>query len=105
MQETKKRVVKPKKLVKKYGKIKGGYADSSVINQEGDEEGYEEQEGGQGGGAKKKKGSKVGVKRALTPYNKFVKKHFAEIKKKFPNEKAPQIMQKVAVEWKIFKNK
>ena len=54
---------------------------------------------------KKEKGSKVGVKRALTPYNKFVKKHFAEIKKKFPNEKAPQIMQKVAVEWKIFKNK
>ena len=95
------KVVKPKKLVKKYGKIKGGYADSSVIN----EEGYEEQEGGQGGGAKKKKGSKVGVKRALTPYNKFVKKHFAEIKKKFPDEKAPQIMQKVAVEWKIFKNK
>jgi len=99
--KTKKRVVKPKKLVKKYGKIKGGYADSSVINQEGDEE----QEGDQVGGAKKKKGSKVGVKRALTPYNKFVKKHFAEIKKKFPNEKAPQIMQKVAVEWKIFKNK
>ena len=99
--KTKKRVVKPKKLVKKYGKIKGGYADSSVINQEGDKE----QEGDQVGGAKKKKGSKVGVKRALTPYNKFVKKHFAEIKKKFPNEKAPQIMQKVAVEWKIFKNK
>ena len=108
---TKKKVVKAKKIVKKYGKIKGGYADSSVINQEGDEEGYEEQEGdeeqegGQGSGAKKKKGSKVGVKRALTPYNKFVKKHFAEIKKKFPDEKAPQIMQKVAVEWKIFKNK
>ena len=71
----------------------------------GTKEGDEEQEGGQGGGAKKKKGSKVGVKRALTPYNKFVKKHFAEIKKKFPDEKAPQIMQKVAVEWKIFKNK
>ena len=107
----KQKVVKPKKKVKKYGKIKGGYADSSVINQEGDEEGYEEQEGDeeqegyQVGGAKKKKGSKVGVKRALTPYNKFVKKHFAEIKKKFPDEKAPQIMQKVAVEWKIFKNK
>ena len=44
-------------------------------------------------------------KTKLTPYNKFVKKHFAEIKKKFPDEKAPQIMQKVAVEWKIFKNK
>ena len=92
--KTKKRVVKPKKLVKKYGKRKGGYTD---VESEEDES--------QVGGAKKKKGSKVGVKRALSPYNKFVKKHFAEIKKKFPDEKAPQIMQKVAVEWNIFKNK
>ena len=53
----------------------------------------------QGGGARKKKGSKVAAKRALSPYNKFVKKQFAILKKKFPDEKAPQIMQKVAIEW------
>ena len=73
---------------------------------DGEEDGEQngEQNGDQGGGAKKKKGSKV-VKRALTTYNKFVKKNFAIMKKKFPNQKAPQIMQKVAIEWKIFKNK
>ena len=92
------KVVKPKKLVKKYGNRKGGNSEDE------DYEDYVNYDN-QYGGAKKKKGSKVGVKRALTPYNKFVKKHFAEIKKKFPDEKAPQIMQKVAVEWKIFKNK
>jgi hypothetical protein len=54
----------------------------------------------QAGGARKKKGSKVVAKRALTPYNKFVKTQFAILKKKFPDEKAPQIMQKIAVEWK-----
>ena len=53
----------------------------------------------QEGGARKKKGSKVAAKRALSPYNKFVKKHFAILKKQFPDEKAPQIMQKVAIEW------
>ena len=53
----------------------------------------------QGGGARKKKGSKVAAKRALSPYNKFVKKQFAILKKQFPDEKAPQIMQKVAIEW------
>jgi hypothetical protein len=53
----------------------------------------------QGGGARKKKGSKVAAKRALSPYNKFVKKQFAILKKKFPDEKAPQIMQKAAIEW------
>jgi hypothetical protein len=53
----------------------------------------------QNGGARKKKGSKVAAKRALSPYNKFVKKHFAILKKQFPDEKAPQIMQKVAIEW------
>ena len=53
----------------------------------------------QDGGARKKKGSKVVAKRALSPYNKFVKKQFAILKKKFPDEKAPQIMQKVAIEW------
>jgi hypothetical protein len=53
----------------------------------------------QNGGARKKKGSKVAAKRALSPYNKFVKTQFAILKKKFPDEKAPQIMQKVAIEW------
>lgn len=53
----------------------------------------------QGGGARKKKGSKVAAKRALSPYNKFVKTQFAILKKQFPDEKAPQIMQKVAIEW------
>jgi len=53
----------------------------------------------QAGGARKKKGSKVAAKRALSPYNKFVKKQFAILKKQFPDEKAPQIMQKVAIEW------
>ena len=61
---------------------------------------YSEDSGdAQAGGARKKKGSKVVAKRALSPYNKFVKKHFAILKKKFPDEKAPQIMQKVAIEW------
>ena len=53
----------------------------------------------QAGGARKKKGSKVAAKRALSPYNKFVKTQFAILKKQFPDEKAPQIMQKVAIEW------
>ena len=119
--KTKKRVVKPKKIVKKYGNRKGGYADphDDYEEEEEDKEDKEDKEekekedkeeeedtsDNQDGGAKKKKGYKVGVKRALTPYNKFVKKNFAIMKKKFPNQKAPQIMQKVAIEWKIFKNK
>jgi hypothetical protein len=116
--KTKKRVVKPKKIVNKYGKRKGGYAEEPEEPEEPDEsdgprpesetETETETETGTGpkkeGGAKKKKGSVV-VKRVLTPYNKFVKKHFAIIKKKFPDEKAPQIMKKIAIEWKIFKNK
>lgn len=61
-----------------------------------------ENENVQDGGAKKK-GSKV-VKRALTPYNKFVKKHFAILKNKFPDEKATQIMKLISVEWKKTKN-
>jgi hypothetical protein len=39
-------------------------------------------------------------KRALTPYNKFVKKHFPAMKVKYPDYKAPQIMKKIADEWK-----
>ena len=121
--KTKNRVVKPKKIVKKYGKRKGGYTeedkepgtdpvtdtdpgtdtdpDTDPVTDTDTVTDTEENIGG----AKKKKGYKVGVKRVLTPYNKFVKKNFAIMKKKFPNEKAPQIMQKVAIEWKIFKNK
>ena len=59
---------------------------------------YSDDSGDQSGGARKKKG-KVAAKKALSPYNKFVKKHFAILKKRFPDEKAPQIMQKVAIEW------
>lgn len=39
-------------------------------------------------------------KRVLTPYNKFVKKHFPAMKIKYPDYKAPQIMKKIADEWK-----
>ncbi len=105
--KTKNRVVKPKKIVKKYGKRKGGYTEEDKepgTDPVTDTDTVTDTEENIGG-AKKKKGYKVGVKRVLTPYNKFVKKNFAIMKKKFPNEKAPQIMQKVAVEWKIFKNK
>ena len=45
----------------------------------------------QEGGAKKRK---------LTPYNKFVKKMYKELHKKYPNDSAPQIMKKIGVEWK-----
>ena len=105
--KTKNRVVKPKKIVKKYGKRKGGYTEEDKepgTDPVTDTDTVTDTEENIGG-AKKKKGYKVGVKRVLTPYNKFVKKNFAIMKKKFPNEKAPQIMQKVAIEWKIFKNK
>jgi hypothetical protein len=49
------------------------------------------------GGAKKK--------RKLTPYNKFVKKMYAELHKKFPTDTAPQIMKKIGIEWNNTKNK
>ena len=48
------------------------------------------------GGAKKRKGAK----KSLNPYIKFVKKHFQSMKKKNPNDTAPQIMKKIAVEYK-----
>ena len=47
------------------------------------------------GGAKKRKGAK----KSLNPYIKFVKKHFQSMKKKNPNDTAPQIMKKIAVEY------
>jgi hypothetical protein len=43
------------------------------------------------GGAKKRK---------LTPYNKFVKKMFSELRKKNPNDSAPEIMKKIGIEWR-----
>jgi hypothetical protein len=43
--------------------------------------------------------SKVVVKKALNPYNKYVAKQFPSMKKKFPNEKASEIMKKIAIEW------
>jgi hypothetical protein len=95
-----KRVRKPK------AKKGGNSEEAEPVEQKQLEDLYEEQKEpestgeGQEGGARKKKGSKVVAKRALTPYNKFVKKHFSALKKKFPNDKAPQIMKKIAIEWK-----
>lgn len=87
-----------KKPVRKYKAKRGG-------NAEGEEaqpapEVPPAPEAQQDGGARKKKGSKVAAKRAPTPYNKFVKAQFAILKKKFPDDKAPQIMKKIAIEWK-----
>lgn len=47
------------------------------------------------GGAKK-----VKAKRKLTPYNKFVKKMFKELRSKFPDDSAPEIMKKIGAEWR-----
>jgi hypothetical protein len=47
------------------------------------------------GGAKKPK-----AKRKLTPYNKFVKKMFKELRSKFPDDSAPEIMKKIGAEWR-----
>jgi hypothetical protein len=102
----KKRVVK--KPIRKYNSKKGGAGDdvddsdakSDTVQQDiEDLYSADEQDKQLTGGARKKKGSKVAVKRALSPYNKFVKEQFAILKKKFPDDKAPQIMQKVAIEW------
>ena len=51
------------------------------------------------GGAKKPKAKKA-AKRKLTPYNKFVKKMFKELRSKFPDDSAPEIMKKIGVEWR-----
>lgn len=51
------------------------------------------------GGAKKPKAKKA-AKRKLTPYNKFVKKMFKELRSKFPNDSAPEIMKKIGAEWR-----
>jgi len=51
------------------------------------------------GGAKKPKGAKK-AKRKLTPYNIFVKKMFKELRSKFPNDSAPEIMKKIGAEWR-----
>lgn len=50
------------------------------------------------GGAKKPKAKKA--KRKLTPYNKFVKKMFKELRSKFPDDSAPEIMKKIGAEWR-----
>ena len=39
-------------------------------------------------------------KRKPTPYNKFVKKMYSELHKKFPNDSAPEIMKKIGIEWR-----
>jgi hypothetical protein len=49
--------------------------------------------------AKKPKAAKA-AKRKLTPYNKFVKKMFKELRSKFPDDTAPEIMKKIGVEWR-----
>jgi hypothetical protein len=51
------------------------------------------------GGAKKPKAKKA-AKRKLTPYNKFVKKMFKELRIKFPDDSAPEIMKKIGIEWR-----
>lgn len=51
------------------------------------------------GGAKKPKAKKA-AKRKLTPYNIFVKKMFKELRSKFPNDSAPEIMKKIGAEWR-----
>ena len=51
------------------------------------------------GGARKPKAKKA-TKRKLTPYNKFVKKMFKELRSKFPDDTAPEIMKKIGVEWR-----
>ena len=38
-------------------------------------------------------------KRKLTPYNKFVKKMFKELRSKFPNDSASEIMINIGAEW------
>ena len=54
------------------------------------------------GGARKPKAAKAkkATKRKLTPYNKFVKKMFKELRSKFPDDTAPEIMKKIGVEWR-----
>lgn len=96
-----------KKPVRKYKAKRGGNAEGKEVTeaQPAPEvspatEAQPDQPPQQDGGARKKKGSKVAAKRAPTPYNKFVKAQFAILKKKFPDDKAPQIMKKIAIEWK-----
>ena len=57
---------------------------------------------GMDGGAKaaKKPNAKKAAKRKLTPYNKFVKKMFKDLRSKFPDDTAPEIMKKIGVEWR-----
>ena len=38
-------------------------------------------------------------KRKLSPYNIFIKSAYARLKKLHPNDTAPQIMKKAAIEW------
>lgn len=38
-------------------------------------------------------------KRKLSPYNIFIKSAYARLKKLHPNDSAPQIMKKAAIEW------
>jgi hypothetical protein len=42
-------------------------------------------------------------KRKLSPYNIFIKSAYARLKKLHPNDTAPEIMKKAAIEWKAKK--
>lgn len=44
-----------------------------------------------------------GGARKLTPYNKFVKKEFAALKKQFPSKSAPEIMKLIGKKWRSVK--
>lgn len=50
--------------------------------------------------SKRAEGTESESIRRLTPYNKFIKKMFPELKKKHPDDNAPQIMKKIGEEWK-----
>ena len=45
-------------------------------------------------------GQSGGKKRKLTAYNKFIKANFQKVQKQYPNEKAKQILTRVAKQWK-----
>jgi hypothetical protein len=42
----------------------------------------------------------AGGARKLTPYNKFVKKQFAVLKKQYPSKTAPEIMKLIGKKWR-----
>jgi hypothetical protein len=49
-------------------------------------------------------GCQSGGARKLTPYNKFVKKQFAVLKKQYPSKSAPEIMKLIGQKWRATKH-